>query len=57
MPGLETTDLVAAAYESESGYADPYLTVTALAQAARREGVAIFQDTQVTGINPLLEER
>jgi glycine/D-amino acid oxidase-like deaminating enzyme len=50
MPGLETADLVAAVYESESGYADPYLTVTALARAARRAGTTIFQGTQVTGI-------
>jgi len=50
MPALDTADLVAAAYEPESGYADPYLTVTALARAARREGVTIFQETQVTGL-------
>ncbi len=50
MPGIETGDLVAAAYEPESGYADPYQTVTALARAARRLGATIFQDTEVTGI-------
>ncbi len=50
MPGLETTDLVRAAYEPESGYADPYLTVNAFANAARRVGVKIFQETEVTGI-------
>jgi sarcosine oxidase subunit beta len=50
MPGLDTTDLVAAAYEAESGYADPYLTVTSLARAARRAGTTIFQRSQVTGI-------
>ncbi|HEX6387331.1 MAG TPA: FAD-dependent oxidoreductase [Anaerolineae bacterium] len=50
MPGLATADLVAAAYEPESGYADPYLTVSAYAEAARRLGVRIFQDTPVTGI-------
>jgi sarcosine oxidase subunit beta len=50
MPGLVTTDLVAAAYEPESGYADPYLTVTALARAARQAGAVIFQETQVTAM-------
>ena len=51
MPGLVTADLVAAAYEPESGYADPYLTVTALARAARQAGAAIFQETQVTAMS------
>ncbi|UCC50313.1 MAG: FAD-binding oxidoreductase [Anaerolineaceae bacterium] len=50
MPGLATADLVAAVYEAESGYADPYLTVTALARAARRAGTTIVPETQVTGI-------
>ena len=50
MPGMETTDLVAAAFEPDSGYADPYLTVSSYAQAARRLGATIFQDTRVTGI-------
>lgn len=50
MPGVESSDLVAAAYEPESGYADPYLTVTAYARAARRLGVRVLQDTEVTGI-------
>ena len=50
MPALKTSDLVAAAYEPESGYADPYLTVTGYANAARQEGAKLFQDTPVTGI-------
>lgn len=50
-PGLKTGHDLAAAYEPQSGYADPYLTVTAYAQAARRLGAKIFQDTQVTGIH------
>jgi glycine/D-amino acid oxidase-like deaminating enzyme len=50
MPGIDTTGLVAAAWEPESGYADPYLTVTAFARAARREGAQIFQNTRVTGV-------
>jgi sarcosine oxidase subunit beta len=49
MPGVETGDLIAVAYEPESGYADPYLTVTSYAQAARRHGATFFLDTEVTG--------
>ncbi len=51
VPGLVTADFVAAAYESESGYADPYLTVTAYAQAARQAGVTVMQHTAVTHIH------
>ncbi len=51
VPGLKTGDLFAAAYESESGYADPYLTVNAYAAAARRHGAQIFQDTEVTAVS------
>lgn len=50
VPGLMTEDLVAVAYEPESGYADPYLTVQAYVQAARRHGVQLFQNTTVTGL-------
>ncbi len=50
VPGLKTGDLFAAAYEPESGYADPYLTVNAYASAARRHGTQLFQDTEVTGL-------
>jgi len=50
LPGMETADLVAAAYEPESGYADPHLTVNGYARAARREGATIFTDTPVTDL-------
>ncbi len=50
MPALETDDLVSAVYEPESGYADPYLTVTSYANAARQAGTQLFLDTAVTGI-------
>ena len=50
MPGLNRKDLAAAAYEPESGYADPYLTVTAYAAAARRAGATLHQNTTVTAI-------
>jgi sarcosine oxidase subunit beta len=47
MPGLRTDDLISVAYEPESGYADPYLTVNAYAQAARRLGARIIQENRV----------
>ncbi len=50
MPGINTTGLVAVAYESESGYADPYMTVNSYAQAANRQGVTIFRETKVTAV-------
>ncbi|HMT22560.1 MAG TPA: FAD-dependent oxidoreductase, partial [Promineifilum sp.] len=51
MPGMETADLVAAAWEEDGGYADPYLTVNAYAAAARRAGVRVLTNTAVTGIH------
>ncbi len=50
MPGVETSDMLTAAYERESGYADPHFTVNAYADAARRLGVRIKVDAAVTGI-------
>jgi glycine/D-amino acid oxidase-like deaminating enzyme len=50
MPGLETSDLIAAAWEPDAGYADPHLTVNAYANAARRDGAGIFLNTEVTGV-------
>ncbi len=50
MPGVEMADLVAAAYEPESGYAEPNLTVNAYANAARQLGAKFFLDTQVIGV-------
>ncbi|MGQ4809560.1 Dimethylglycine oxidase [Candidatus Entotheonellaceae bacterium PAL068K] len=49
-PYLQTDDLVAAAYEPESGYADPAGTIFAFAAAARAGGAVITQGTAVTGI-------
>ncbi len=50
LPAMETGDLVAAAYEPEGGYADPYRTVNAYAHAARRVGARIYQGTRVERI-------
>ena len=49
-PYLETMDLVAAAYEEASGYADPNLTVQSFASAAKQRGATIHLDTQVSGV-------
>ncbi len=49
-PMLEASDLVAAAYEPESGFADPNLTVNGYAAAAKRHGAGLFLDTTVTAI-------
>lgn len=50
MPGIVTNDLVSAAYEPESGHADPNLTVNSYADSARRHGAAIFVDAEVTNL-------
>ena len=42
--------MVAAAWEEDSGYADPYLTVNAYAAAAKRAGARLLTNTAVTGI-------
>ncbi|MFQ5944046.1 MAG: NAD(P)/FAD-dependent oxidoreductase [Anaerolineales bacterium] len=49
-PYFDATDLVAAAYEPESGYADPSLTVNSFAQAAKRKGAEFHLDTEVIGL-------
>jgi sarcosine oxidase subunit beta len=49
-PYLHTDDLTVAAYEPESGYADPAGTTFAFATAARATGAVISQGTEVTGV-------
>jgi sarcosine oxidase subunit beta len=49
-PDFVVEDLIEAAYEPESGYADPNDTLNAFAAACRRLGVAVLQETEVTGI-------
>lgn len=49
-PSFVTDDFIFAAYEPESGYADPNGTTAAFMTAARQYGVRILQDCQVTGI-------
>jgi sarcosine oxidase subunit beta len=49
-PHFRTDDFELAAYEPESGYADPSGTANALIQAASQRGARLIQDCAVTGI-------
>ena len=49
-PRLNVDDMGAAAFEPESGYADPYSTTVSYAQAARDLGVDIRQNVRVSGL-------
>lgn len=49
-PHLDVRDLVAAAYEPDSGYADPVKTTTALAARAQALGAEVHEGVAVTGL-------
>lgn len=49
-PSFVTDDFDFAAYEPESGYADPSATTTSLINAAKEKGARIVQDCAVTGV-------
>lgn len=49
-PSLTATELVAAAYEPDGGYADPAATTASFAQAARNQGAEIWQETRAARI-------
>jgi len=49
-PSFKTDDIGFAAYEPESGYADPTLTAGSFLDAAKALGAAYVQDCEVTGI-------
>ncbi|MBI4787985.1 MAG: FAD-binding oxidoreductase [Chloroflexi bacterium] len=49
-PGIAGTREIVAAYEPESGYADPAFTTTSYADAARKLGAEVYQGARVTGI-------
>jgi len=49
-PVIESGDLVAAAYEPEAGYADPYLTLSSYVKAAQRFGADFRFESNVTGL-------
>ncbi len=50
-PALAVDDFELAAYEPESGYADPAATTAALLEAARELGARSIQGSHVTGIS------
>jgi len=49
-PHFFVEDIELAAFEPESGYADPYATTTSLMDAARRKGARLVQGCSVSGI-------
>jgi sarcosine oxidase subunit beta len=49
-PQFKTDDIELAAYEPESGYADPTSTASAFLNAGRALGVLLVQDCAVTGV-------
>ncbi len=49
-PNLRVADNTRAAFEPEGGYADPASTVNSFAEAARRRGATIWQETRVTNV-------
>jgi sarcosine oxidase subunit beta len=49
-PGAWVEDLVVAAYEPDSGYADPVATTTAFMRAAQRQGATLREGVAVTAI-------
>ena len=50
VPGMVTDDIVAAAYEPESGYADPTGTAAGFLAAAREHGARLLQGCRVTAV-------
>jgi sarcosine oxidase subunit beta len=51
VPYVIVDDVPVAAIEPDSGYADPHRTTTGFAEAARRYGAQVFQDTPAIGID------
>ena len=49
-PLLQVEDVGVIGYDTQTGYADPYLTTTAYAQRAKDLRVTFYTDTQVTGL-------
>ena len=50
LPLLRPDDIAVFGYEKDAGYADPYLTATAFARAARRHGAQVLLGETVTGL-------
>ncbi len=51
LPGMRVDDVVAAAYEPRSGYADPTGTAAGFVAAARRHDVRLLQGRRVLGVS------
>ncbi|RQG94527.1 NAD(P)/FAD-dependent oxidoreductase [Natrarchaeobius oligotrophus] len=51
MPGLNTEDVVGAALEHKSGFADPYLVASSYAQLAQELGVTVQTNSPITDIS------
>lgn len=49
-PALDGEDALGFTYHSRDGHADPFLTTFAYQEAAKRCGVNIFKNTEVTGL-------
>jgi sarcosine oxidase subunit beta len=49
-PMIKTDDFELAAYEPESGYADPVLTTNSFISLAKERGAVLMQDCEVTGV-------
>ncbi|MDF3038897.1 MAG: dependent oxidoreductase [Thermomicrobiales bacterium] len=49
-PGVQTGDITCAAWEPESGYADPAATAYGFAEAARRLGADVHEGVEATSI-------
>ncbi|RMF86377.1 MAG: FAD-binding oxidoreductase, partial [Nitrospinota bacterium] len=49
-PALRVDDVTLAAYEPDSGYADPYATALSFLNAAKRGGAVLYQGVRVTRI-------
>ena len=50
VPGINTEDVPGATFCPTDGYADPYSVVSGFAYAAKKLGVKIHEETEVTGI-------
>ncbi|MCM1988210.1 NAD(P)/FAD-dependent oxidoreductase [Oceanirhabdus seepicola] len=50
VPYLNTEKIISATYCSKDGHLNPFLVTDAYAKAAKRLGVSIYTDTEVTGI-------
>lgn len=51
VPQLDVQDIVGGTFCPTDGYADPYSVVQGFASSAKRLGVKIYEETEVSGIN------